>query len=51
MQIIQFEIWQSINNNKYDENLLPQYTLISKINAHLQTIVQLHYKKTNYKTH
>ena len=50
IQTILFEIWQS-RNNKYDQNL-PQQTLISKINAHLQTIVQVHYeKKKNYKTH
>ena len=39
-----FEIWQSRNNNKYDKNLLPQHTLISKTNAKLHSIVQAHYK-------
>ena len=33
----------------YDQNLLPQHTLISKTNAHLQTIVQVHYKKNKLK--
>ena len=33
----------------YDQNLLPQHTLISKINAHLQTTVQVHYKKNKLK--
>ena len=45
IQIILFEIWQSRNKNKYEENLLPQYTLISKINAPLQAFVQVRYKK------
>ena len=45
IQIILFEIWQSRNNNKYDKNLLPQYTIISEINAQLKNIVQAHYKK------
>ena len=45
IQIILFEIWQSRNKNKYEENLLPQYTLISKINAPLQALVQVRYKK------
>ena len=45
IQIILFEIGQSRNKNKYEENLLPQYTLISKINALLQAIVQVHYQK------
>ena len=30
-----FEIWQS-RNNKYNKNLLPQHTTISKINTQLQ---------------
>ena len=47
IQIILFEIWQPRNNNKYNQNLLPQHTLISKKNAHLQTIVQVHYKENN----
>ena len=45
IQTILFEIGQSRNKNKYEENLLPQYTLISKINALLQAIVQVHYQK------
>ena len=49
IQIILFEIFQSRYNNMYDQNLLPQHTLISKTNAHLQTIVQVHYKKNKLK--
>ena len=45
IQTILFEIGQSRNKNKYEENLLPQYTLISKINALLQAIVLVHYQK------
>ena len=45
IQIILFEIWQSRNNNKYDKNPIPQSTIINKINAQLQTILQTHYKK------
>ena len=48
-QMILFEIWQFRNKNKYDKNLLPQHTIISKINAELQNIVQVHYKKTQIK--
>ena len=39
IQIILFEIWQSRNNNKYDKNLIPQHTIINKINAQLQCIL------------
>ena len=45
IQLILLEIWQSRNNNKCDQNLLPQHTLIKKINADVQTIVQIHFKK------
>ena len=44
-QIILYEIWQSRNNNKYDKKLLPQQTLINKINAQLKTIILAQYKK------
>ena len=46
-----FEIGQSKNKNKCEENLLPQYTLTSKINAPLQAFVQVRYIKKTYKTH
>ena len=39
------EIWQSRNNHKYDKKLLPQQTIINKINAQLKTIILRHYKK------
>ena len=42
-----YEIWQSRNNNKHDEKLLPQQTIINKINAKLKTIILVHYKNTN----
>ena len=45
IQIILFEIWQSSNNNVYDKKLLPQHTIIYKINAKLKTIILTHYKK------
>ena len=38
-------MWQSRNNHKYDKKLLPQQTIISKINAQLKTIILAHYKK------
>ena len=45
IQITLFEIWQTRNNNKYDKNLLPQHSIISKLNVQLQRIVQARYKK------
>ena len=45
IKIILFEIWQSRNNNVYDKKLLPQHTIINKINAQLKTIILAHYKK------
>ena len=44
IQIILFEIWQSRNNYKYEHKLLPQQT-IDKINAQLNNILQIQYKK------
>ena len=44
IQIIIYEIWESRNNNKYDKTLIPQHTIINKINAQLRTIIQTHYK-------
>ena len=38
MQTIIHEIWESRNNNKYDKTLLPQHTIITKINAQLRNI-------------
>ena len=45
VKIMTIEIWQSRNNHKYDKKLLPQQTIINKINAQLKTIIQAHYKK------
>ena len=45
IQIILFEIWQSRNNLKYEHKFLPQQTIIDKINAHLNNILQIQYKK------
>ena len=45
IQIIIFEIWQSRNNYKFEHKLLPQQTTINKINAQLNSILLLHYKK------
>ena len=39
IQIILYEIWESRNNNKNDKKLLPQHTIITKINAQLQHII------------
>ena len=39
------EIWQSRDNYKYDHKLLPQQTIIKKINPHLNSILLVHYKK------
>ena len=45
IQIIIYEIWQSRNNYKFENKLLPQQTIINKINAQLNSILLLHYKK------
>ena len=45
VKIMTIEIWQSRNNHKYDKKLLPQQTMINKINAQLKTIIPVHYKK------
>ena len=45
IQMLLFEIWQSINKTKYDKIHLPQNAIINKLNAQLQTILQTHYKK------
>ena len=45
VKIITIEIWQSRNNHKYDKKLLPQQTIINKINAQLKNIILAHYKK------
>ena len=45
VKIMTIEIWQSRNNHKYDKKLLPQQTIINKINAQLKTIIRAHYKK------
>ena len=39
------EIWQSRNNRKYDKKLLPQQTIINKVNAQLKIVILAHYKK------
>lgn len=44
-QTIIFEIWQSRNNLKYDKIQLANQTIIHKINSHLQTILNAHYRK------
>ena len=45
IQIIIYEIWQSRNYYKYENKLLPQRTIINKINGQLNNILLLHYKK------
>ena len=40
-----FEIWQSRNNLKHEHQLLPQQTIIEKVNAQLNNILQIQYKK------
>ena len=43
--LLLYEIWQSRNDNKYDKKLLPQQTVINKINAQLKTVILAHYKE------
>ena len=45
IQIILSEICQSKNNNKYDKKLLPQHTIINKINPQSKTVILAHYEK------
>ena len=45
VKIMTIEIWQSRINHKYNKKLLPQQTIINKINAQLKTIILAHYKK------
>ena len=49
VKIMAIEIWQSRNSHKYDKKLLPQQTIINKINAQLKTIILAHYKKHKLK--
>ena len=51
VKIMTIEIWQSRNNDKYDGKLLPQQTIINKINAQLKSIILAHYKKTQTERH
>ena len=44
VQIIIYEIWTSKNNQKYDKTLMPQGTIINKINAQIRNIIHTHYK-------
>ena len=44
IQII-YETWQSRNYYKYENKLVPQQTIINKINGQLNSILLLHYKK------
>ena len=44
VQIIIHEIWTSRNNHKYDKTLIPQDTIINKINAQIRNIIHTHYK-------
>ena len=39
------EMWQSRNNHKYDKTLLPQQTILNKMNAQLKTITLADFKK------
>ena len=50
IQII-YDIWQSRNNYKYENKLLPQRMIINKINGQLNSILLLHYKKTQSTRH
>ena len=45
VKIMTIEIWQSRINHKYNKKLLPQQTIINKINAQLKNIILAHYKK------
>ena len=40
-----YEIWQSRNNIKYNKIKLNSKTVINKINKHIETILNAHYKK------
>ena len=44
VQRIIYEIWTSRNNHKYDKILIPQDTIINKINAQIRNIIHTHYK-------
>ena len=44
IQIILHEIWTSRNNYKHDNTLIPQDTIITKINAKIENIINTHYK-------
>ena len=44
VQIILYEIWTSRNNHKYNKTLIPQVTIIKKINAQLQNMISTHCK-------
>ena len=45
IKIILFKIWQTRNNYKYEHKLLRQETIIDKINAQLNNLLQIQYKK------
>ena len=38
-------MWQSRNNNKYNNTLLPQQAITNKINTQLKTVILAQYKK------
>ena len=44
IQIIIHEIWTTRNNPKYDKTLIPQHTIINKINAQIRNITNIHCK-------
>ena len=44
VQIILYEISITRNNHKYDKTVIPQETIITKINVQIRNIIQTHYK-------
>ena len=45
VKIMTIEMWQSRNNHKCDKKLVPQQTILNKMNAQLKTITLADYKK------
>ena len=45
IQTMVYEIWETRNNLKYDNITLTTKTIISKINKHIETVLNSHFKK------
>ena len=49
IQIILYEIWETRNNLKYENITLTAKTIISKINKHIEIILNSHFQKHKIK--